>query len=99
MKRLALFAVLLLTTVVCTGCKEKVVVPMGTSIMHPVLINYNCSAVFVGEKKLQEDLKVKIIKTMECPSGSDAAPREVGLVETAEGDLMWIDMQDLGSES
>lgn len=92
-----LMAMLIATSIVCVGCKEKALVPEGTSIQHPILINYTCSAVFANEDKVTEDKNGKIIKDMECPSGSDAPALKLLLIETTEGELIWIDERAVNS--
>ena len=97
MRQHVLTAMLIATSIVCVGCKEKALVPVGALIQHPILINYTCSAVFASEDKVTEDKNGKILKDMECPSGSDAPPYKLLLIETTEGELLWIDEKDVNS--
>ena len=97
MRQHVLMAMLIATSIVCVACKEKALVPAGTPIQHPILINYTCSAVFANEDKVTQDKNGKIIKDMECPSGSDAPPYKLYLIETTEGELIWIDENDVNS--
>lgn len=98
MRQLALITALLVTAVVCTGCKKKVLVPEGTPIVYPILLNYKCSMTFVSENKLQKEQRGTVVKEMECPSATGSATHELSQIENTEGELFWVETKDTISD-
>ena len=94
MKRVVFIGVILATTVLLGGCEKEVFIPKGTDAMEVLIMDNKCYNTFPFGYAAREHRKGVIVKKLVC-SGAEIETTYLALIETAQGELIWVRTKDL----